>query len=65
MDPTIQKMRLPKPSRLHVKCDYCGAEMRKKFFKEHTTRVYGKNEHPKESHETSGQPKLSFRKRPA
>ena len=61
----IQKMSLLTPSRLHIKCDYCRAEMRKKIFKEHTTRVHGKNVHPKERHETSGQTKLSYRKRPA
>ena len=58
-------MSYPTPSRLHVNCDYCGDEMRKKIFKEHTTRVHGKNVHPQERHETSGQPKLSFWKRPA
>ena len=58
-------MSNPTPSRLHVKCEYCGAEMRKKNLKEHTTRVHGKNIHPKERHETSGQPKLSFGKRPS
>ena len=39
--------------------------MRKKKLKEHTTRFHGKNVHPKERHTTSGQPKLSFGKRPA
>ena len=58
-------MSNPTPSRLHVNCDYCGAEMRKKNLKEHTTRVHGKNVHPKERHETSGHPKLSLGKRPA
>ena len=58
-------MSNPTPSRLHVFCDYCGAEIRKKNIKEYTTRVYGKHVHPKERHETSGQPKLSFGKRPA
>jgi hypothetical protein len=62
--PVIQKMSNPKPNRLHVNCHYCGAEIRKKSLKEHTTRVLGKNVHPKERHETSGQPKLSFGKRP-
>ena len=33
--------------------------------KENTTRIHGKNVHSKERHETSGQPKLSFGKRPA
>jgi hypothetical protein len=35
------------------------------LIKEHTTRVHGKNLHPKERHETSQQPKLSFGIRPA
>ena len=39
--------------------------MRKKFFKEHTTIIHGKNVHPKKRHDTSGQAKLSFGKRPA
>ena len=39
--------------------------MRKKNLKEHTTKVHDKNLHPKERHETSEQPKLSFGKRPA
>ena len=39
--------------------------MRKKNLKEHTTRVHGKNVHSYERHEPSGQPKLSFWKRPA
>ena len=34
--------------------------MRKKNQKEHNTSVYGKNVHPKERHETSGEPKLNF-----
>ena len=33
--------------------------------KEHITRVHDKNLHPKERHEISWQPKLSFGKRPA
>ena len=53
------------PIRLQVNCDYCGADMRKKNAKEHTKRVYGKNVHPQERHETSGRTKLSFGKRPA
>ena len=63
--PTIQKISNPTPSRLHVNCDYCGAEMRKKKVKEHTTRVHGKNVHLKERHESSGQQKPNFGKRPA
>ena len=39
--------------------------MRKKNFKEYTTRVHGNNINLMERHETSGQPKLSFGKRPA
>ena len=39
--------------------------MRKNFFFKHTSRVCGKNIHPKGRHETFGQPKLSFGKRPA
>ena len=58
-------MSNPTPSRLHVNCDYCWAEMKKKKVKEHTTRVHGKNVHLKERHETSVQQKLNFGKRPA
>ena len=57
-------MSNPTPSRLHFYCDYYGAEIRKKNLNKHTTRVHGKNVHPKEGHETSGQPKLCFGKRP-
>ena len=58
-------MTNPTLSRLHVNCDHCGADMRKKNVKEHTTRVHGKNLHLKERHETSGLPKLNFGKKPA
>ena len=58
-------MSNPTLSRLHANCDYCGAEMRKKIFKEHTTRVHGKNVHPKKRHVPFGQRKLSFGKRQA
>ena len=39
--------------------------MQKKNVKEYTTRVHGNNINLMERHETSGQPKLSFGKRPA
>ena len=52
----------PTPSRLHVNCDFCEAELKKKNLKEHTTRVHGKNVHPKERYETYEQPKLGFGK---
>ncbi len=58
-------MSNPALSRLHVNCDFCGAEMRKKNLKKHTTRVHGKNVHLKERHETPGQPKISFGEIPA
>ena len=42
------KVSNPTPSRLYTICDKCEAEMKKKFVKDHITRVYGENIHPKE-----------------
>ena len=49
-------MSNPTPSRLHVNCDYCGAEMRKTNFKNILQKVHGKNVHLKERHDTEGEP---------
>ena len=49
-------MSNPTPSRLHVKCDYCGAEMRKTNLKNKLQEFMAKNVPLKYRHETEGEP---------
>ena len=66
--PLIQKgiMSSSAPSKMLVKCDYCGKEMLKKNLKDHTNSIHGPNKAPRErERQISGQSQLSFVKRKA